>query len=176
MLYIQAWLPHQTLVVRRCKMYPQHGEHKVQISFFSIEQKPKTMAWISAQHADQLTFDIFRQGRHMMSKNGCVDGLQVGVAGKLDLVGIKERHEARVQHVPGTSRRAHGPNKLDVLYVLPVQLLPAVIEALQSTGIASCTEHIYCHVMRHSLSYKLPKLAFFEMAIMAMTPCEQSNR
>ena len=133
---------------------------------------------MSAQPADQLTFDVFRQGRHMMSKNGRVDGLQVGVAGKLDLVGIKERHKARVQHVPGTTRRAHGPNKLDVLHVLPVQLLPAVIEALQSIGHVSCTEHLYYHVIRHSLSYQLPMLAMFAlaMAVMAMIPCEQMTR
>ncbi len=79
-----------------------------------------------------------------MSKNGCVNGLQVGVAGKLNLVGVKERHKTGVQHVPGTPRRAHGPDKLDVLHVLPVQLLSTVIEALQSTGRVSCTEHLHC--------------------------------
>lgn len=114
-----------------------------------------------AQHADQLTFDVFRQSRHMMSKNGCVNGLQVGVAGKLDLIGIKERHEARVQHVPGTPRRAHGPNKLDIFHILPVQLLSTVIEALQPTRHVSCTVHIYCQAMVHSLSYKLPTSACF---------------
>ena len=91
-----------------------------------------------------------------MSKNGCVNGLQVGVAGKLDLIGVKERHKARVQHVPGTPRRAHGPNKLDIFHVLPVQVLSTVIEALQSTGHVSCTEHLYCQAMLHSLSNKLP--------------------
>jgi len=114
------------------------------ISFLGIQQKPTTMMWMSAQHADQLTFDVFRQSRHVMSKNGCVNGLQVGVAGKLDLIGVKERHEARVQHVPGTPRRAHGPNKLDVLHVLPVQLLSTVIKALQSTGSVSCTVYLHC--------------------------------
>lgn len=70
-----------------------------------------------------------------MAKDGCVDGLQVGTAGELDLKGIKEGHKAGVQHVPGTPRWTHGPNELDVLHVLPVELLATVIEALQSTNL-----------------------------------------
>lgn len=71
-----------------------------------------------------------------MAQDGCVDGLQVVVAGELDLKGIKEGHKAGVQHVPGTPRWPHGPNELDVLHVLPVQLLAAVIEALQPTNLS----------------------------------------
>ena len=129
-----------------------------------------------AQHADQLTFDVFRQNRHMMSKNGCVNGLQVGVAGKLDLIGIKERHEARVQHVPGTPRRAHGPNKLDVFDILPVQLLSTVIEALQSTGHVSCTVHLYCSVMQHSLSDQSANISILLLRQWQSWPCYHVSR
>ena len=67
----------------------------------------------------------------MVSQDGRVDCLQVDGAGKLDLKHIKEGHKAGVKHVPGTPRRTHGTHKLDVLHVLPVQLLAAVVEALQ---------------------------------------------
>ena len=145
-------------------------ENQEQTGFLSIKQK-LTMMWMSAQQPDQLTFNFFRQSRHVMSKNGCVNGLQVGVAGKLDLIGIKERHKTGVQHVPGTPRWAHGPNKLDVFHVLPVQLLPTVIEALQPTCHVSCTVHLHCYVMQHSLSCKLPTLACFCFGQWQSWPC-----
>ena len=65
-----------------------------------------------------------------MSEDGSVDGLKVGGTGELDLKGIKQGHKAGVQHVASPSRRPHGTHKLDVLHVLPVQLLATVIEAL----------------------------------------------
>lgn len=67
----------------------------------------------------------------MVCQDGRVDCLQITGAGELDLKHIKERHKAGVKHVPGTPRRTHGTHKLDVLHVLPVQLLAAIIESLQ---------------------------------------------
>lgn len=67
----------------------------------------------------------------MVCQNGCVDCLQIGGAGELDLKDIKEGHEAGVKHVSGAPRRTHGTHKLDVLHVFPVQLLATVVEALQ---------------------------------------------
>lgn len=67
----------------------------------------------------------------MVRQDGRVDCLQIGGAGELDLKHIKQRYKAGVKHVPGTPRRTHGTCKLDVLHVLPVQLLAAVIKPLQ---------------------------------------------
>ena len=66
-----------------------------------------------------------------MRQDGCVNCLQVDVAGELDLKHIKQRHKAGVQHVSGTPGRTHGSHKLYVLHVLPVQLLATVVEPLR---------------------------------------------
>lgn len=66
----------------------------------------------------------------MVLQDRGVDCLQVAVAGELDLKHIKQRYKPGVQHVSGTPWRTHGTHELDVLHVLPVQLLAAIIEAL----------------------------------------------
>ena len=68
----------------------------------------------------------------MVLQDGRVDCLQVAVAGEVDLKDIKQRHKTGVQHVSGAPWRTHGTHKMDVLHVLPVQLLAAVVEALQA--------------------------------------------
>lgn len=89
----------------------------------------------------------------MVCQNGCVDCLQVGGAGELDLKDIEKGYEAGVKHVPGASRRTHGTHKLDVLHVLPVQLLATVVEALQCLTESDVHQLFACRaqLVKHSL-------------------------
>lgn len=80
----------------------------------------------------------------MVCQNGCVDCLQVGGAGELDLKDIKQGHKAGVKHVSCASRRTHSSHKLNVLHVLPVQLLATVVEALQCLVESDRTQVFVC--------------------------------
>lgn len=66
-----------------------------------------------------------------MRQDGSVYGLEVGSAGELDFKGVKQGDESGVQAVACSSRRSHGAHKLQVLHVLPVQLLAAIVQTLK---------------------------------------------
>lgn len=84
----------------------------------------------------------------MVRQDGGVYGLQIGVAGELDLKDIKQGDKAGVKHIPGTPRRTHGTHKLDVLHVHPVQFLAAVIEPLEQTNNSQKPEAAVQHLFR----------------------------
>ena len=83
-----------------------------------IREIPRRVLNLVAQLAD------------VRAQDAAVDGAQVVRARELDLERVEERDEARVHGVARAPRRSHRGNVEKVLHLLPVELLPAIVQTL----------------------------------------------